>query len=379
MKKSIIALSMLAAFGVQANTNTYDIKIENASKHREAGVNLVDSNGTTINVAVEEAGATTSNAGGLFLRKDGVIVDDRGITTGKLDKDGNFEIYRDYSMNRNDGKALEIDTKGRFSVNGTEVKFTEDSRNDADNHNSGRADSMAAEVERLVKDKKVVSIDGDRDNAGIQISGANLKELKEEYAKLSDKEKSQVAKVIQDKIEKGAISIKNDSSRPDDNVVVPDDEKARIEIERNKAKIDDLYKQADAATKYAIDEVAKEYTSAAKHVAKQDARISTLEQDFSKMAERQDALEKRVDKVEKKMDSVMAGVHAVTNARPFVQNGQTAVGVGTGFAGSAQSVAIGAAHSFDDSAWSMSASMNVTTGSGVKTDVSGGVGAHYVF
>ncbi|MEZ8096854.1 YadA-like family protein [Photobacterium swingsii] len=172
------------------------------------------------------------------------------------------------------------------------------------------------------------------------------------------------------------IAIKKDETKV---LPEPDAKSNESQIKDNKARIDAIIDGVDNFYKNNAEAVAKEYTSAAKHVAKQDARISTLEQDFSKMAERQDALEKRVDKVEKKMDSVMAGVHAVTNARPFVQNGQTAVGVGTGFAGSAQSVAIGAAHSFDDSAWSMSASMNVTTGSGVKTDVSGGVGAHYVF
>ncbi|MEZ8741506.1 YadA-like family protein [Photobacterium swingsii] len=190
------------------------------------------------------------------------------------------------------------------------------------------------------------------------------------YFKVDDKElppnpdEEQRNKIQDEKIEKNHNEI---------------NEKVDDVARRTKKEIDAIYDEADKASTAAYDVVAKEYTAAAKHVAKQDARISTLEQDFSKMAERQDALEKRVDKVEKKMDSVMAGVHAVTNARPFVQNGQTAVGVGTGFAGSAQSVAIGAAHSFDDSAWSMSASMNVTTGSGVKTDVSGGVGAHYVF
>ncbi|OAN13719.1 hypothetical protein A3K86_14205 [Photobacterium jeanii] len=163
-----------------------------------------------------------------------------------------------------------------------------------------------------------------------------------------------------------------------------DSERAERDANRNSSanNASDIRKirdELDKNSKAAYDVVEKEYTAAAKHVAKQDARITTLEQDFSKMAQRQDALENRMDKVEKKMDSVMAGVHAVTNARPFVQDGQTAVGVGTGFAGSAQSVAIGAAHSFEDSAWSMSASMNVTTGSGVKTNVSGGVGAHYVF
>ena len=107
--------------------------------------------------------------------------------------------------------------------------------------------------------------------------------------------------------------------------------------------------------------------------------IDSLESGFKDMAARQDRFEDKLNKMDKKMDGVMAGTHAVTNARPMVAGGQTAFGVGTGFAGSAQAVAVGVAHNFKDSAWSLSATTNVSTGSGVKTQVSGGVGAHYVF
>lgn len=100
--------------------------------------------------------------------------------------------------------------------------------------------------------------------------------------------------------------------------------------------------------------------------------VAALEQQYTE-------LNNRIDKLDQRMDGVMAGTHAINNARPFVQNGQTAFGVGTGFAGSAQAVAVGFAHSFEDSAWSMSATTNISTGSKIKTEASFGAGVQYAF
>ncbi|MCG9629495.1 YadA C-terminal domain-containing protein [Vibrio sp. Isolate30] len=84
-----------------------------------------------------------------------------------------------------------------------------------------------------------------------------------------------------------------------------------------------------------------------------------------------------IDRLDEKMDSVMAGVHAVNNARPYLSGeGQTAIGVGVGYAGESGAVALGAAHSFTEN-WSASATLNVTTGS--YSEVSGGAGVQYVF
>lgn len=81
--------------------------------------------------------------------------------------------------------------------------------------------------------------------------------------------------------------------------------------------------------------------------------------------------------VQEQMDSVMASSHAISNSRPFLTNGGTAVGVGTGFSGDASAVAIGVAHSFVDTGWSVSGSVNATTGS--DSDVSFGAGVQYQF
>ncbi|ACA84875.1 YadA C-terminal domain-containing protein [Shewanella woodyi] len=81
--------------------------------------------------------------------------------------------------------------------------------------------------------------------------------------------------------------------------------------------------------------------------------------------------------VQDEMDGVMASTHAITNSRPFLSNGGTAVGVGIGAAGDASAVAIGVAHSFKDTGWSVSGSVNATTGS--SSDVSLGAGVQFQF
>ncbi|MBY5945245.1 YadA C-terminal domain-containing protein [Photobacterium rosenbergii] len=175
-------------------------------------------------------------------------------------------------------------------------------------------------------------------------------------------------------IEKNKNKINDVDSKVDDVARNAKADRDRIYDEGSKAIVD-IYKDADAAAKY-IDATGRQAVDA---VGKNTSDIADLRKDFTDMSQRQDRFEDKLNKMDKKMDGVMAGTHAVTNARPMVAGGQTAFGVGTGFAGSAQAVAVGVAHNFKDSAWSVSATTNVSTGSGVKTQVSGGVGAHYVF
>ena len=81
-----------------------------------------------------------------------------------------------------------------------------------------------------------------------------------------------------------------------------------------------------------------------------------------------------------RMDQVMASSHAITNARPVLANaGEYAVGVGVGFAGSTEAIALGGAYQVNDS-WSVSGTMNYATStSHASSDFSAGVGAHYRF
>lgn len=104
--------------------------------------------------------------------------------------------------------------------------------------------------------------------------------------------------------------------------------------------------------------------------ATQESRIAQNEQDIF-------FLKDEVKRLDEKMDGVMAGVHAVNNARPYLMaEGDTAIGAGVGYAGSAGAVAFGAAHAFTDSL-SASMTLNVTTGS--YSEVSGGAGVQYKF
>lgn len=117
---------------------------------------------------------------------------------------------------------------------------------------------------------------------------------------------------------------------------------------------------AEAAIEYIGEQGAAAYASL-------DERVGSLENEMFLFKE----------EVNQRFDATNASLHAVTNARPMVADGQTAIGVGTGFAGSAQAIAIGAAHSFEGTGWSASATINQTTGD--YTEFNGGAGVQYAF
>lgn len=90
-----------------------------------------------------------------------------------------------------------------------------------------------------------------------------------------------------------------------------------------------------------------------------------------------DEIKADIDRLDERMDSVVASAHAIVNARPVQLGvGNTAVGVGVGYAGDSAAVAVGVAHSFNTQ-WSASASLNATTGN--HSEVSAGAGVHYQF
>ncbi|CAG23813.1 YadA C-terminal domain-containing protein [Photobacterium profundum] len=252
----------------------------------------------------------------------------------------------------------------RTSIEGMIKKDTRQDQRINDNKNNIESNKAANDAKNASQDQRIDNATINNANNRVDI-GKNKTDINENTAN----------------IDENAENINNNSSKIDSS-----NEKIDDVARRGKAEFDKIYDDANSAAKFvekAGDDFYKEannaYAKATSQVNSNTNRISSLENDFKTMVGRQDNFEKRLDKMDKKMDGVMAGTHAVTNARPFAGNGQTAMGVGTGFAGSAQAVAIGVSHNFQDSAWSMSATTNVSTGSGVKTDVSGGVGAHYVF
>ncbi|GAL18852.1 high-affinity choline uptake protein BetT [Vibrio maritimus] len=118
---------------------------------------------------------------------------------------------------------------------------------------------------------------------------------------------------------------------------------------------------------------AQAYSDLDNRIASNTARIDTLEQDMKAMGNKMLDLEDR-------MDGVVATSHAITNARPMVQNeGEFALGFGMGAAGSKQALAFGGAYQFNQS-WSASTTVNYeTAGKRSTSQISAGAGVHYKF
>lgn len=105
-------------------------------------------------------------------------------------------------------------------------------------------------------------------------------------------------------------------------------------------------------------------------------RITTLENDFKTMAEENN---RRFNEQDEKIDGVRAGLHAVANARPFVTNGEFAIGAGVGFSGSKEALALGGAYGINEQL-SVSGTFHYeSSGSYSSSDVAGGVGVQYSF
>lgn len=87
----------------------------------------------------------------------------------------------------------------------------------------------------------------------------------------------------------------------------------------------------------------------------------------------------RLNQQAEQIDGIRAGLHAVTNARPFVTNGEFAVGAGVGFSGSKEAVALGGAYGINENL-SISGTFHYeTSGKYSPSDVAGGIGLQYNF
>ncbi|HIF9209774.1 TPA: YadA-like family protein [Photobacterium damselae] len=105
-------------------------------------------------------------------------------------------------------------------------------------------------------------------------------------------------------------------------------------------------------------------------------RIDNLEKSFQSFAEE---TQRKFSELDEQMDGVRAGLHAVTNARPYVTNGQFAVGAGVGFAGSKEALALGGAYGINENL-SVSGTFHYeTSGKYSSSEVAGGVGLQYSF
>lgn len=135
---------------------------------------------------------------------------------------------------------------------------------------------------------------------------------------------------------------------------------------------EELEKIWDAGN-HAYNEAGQAYSDLDSRIEGNTKRIDSLEQDMVKMGNKMLDLEDR-------MDGVVATSHAVTNARPMVQDaGEFAMGVGIGAAGSKQALALGGAYQFNSN-WSASTTVNYeTAGKRSKSQLSAGAGLHYRF
>lgn len=105
-------------------------------------------------------------------------------------------------------------------------------------------------------------------------------------------------------------------------------------------------------------------------------RSSALEMSFEAMAAEYSG---KFKEHEEQMDGIRASLHAVTNARPFVADGEFAIGAGVGFAGSKEALALGGAYGINENL-SVSGTFHYeTSGKYSSSDVAGGVGLQYSF
>lgn len=155
---------------------------------------------------------------------------------------------------------------------------------------------------------------------------------------------------------------------------ITDNDEKKDELKRKIADAGENLSDAGKATKAKLSAI---YKTQAQTDSRQDQSIATNAAGIKENKQAITFLNSEIDRLDSKIDGVMAGVHAVNNARPYLNaEGQTAVGAGVGFAGSNSAVAVGVAHAYTES-WSFSATMNVTTGD--SSELSGGVGTQYTF
>lgn len=216
-------------------------------------------------------------------------------------------------------------------------------------------------AERVENGKSVVELRDGQGNVVETIDASNVERYVESFSKMSDEEKIAALRDIKQAAANGQI-VEGDtpSPRPDPEIT-PDDVQDYINTRIN------------GAANQVVEVGAAAYSELDNKIASNTARITGLETEMKKMGDKMLDLEDR-------MDGVVATSHAVTNARPMVQDaGEFAMGVGIGAAGSKQALALGGAYQFSQN-WSASTTVNYeTAGKRSKSQFSAGAGVHYRF
>ena len=104
--------------------------------------------------------------------------------------------------------------------------------------------------------------------------------------------------------------------------------------------------------------------------------VGDLEIAFDKLEQE---MNERFDEQSEQIHGIRAGLHAVTNARPFVTTGEFAMGAGVGFSGSKEALALGGAYGVSDRV-SVSGTFHYeSSGKYSSSEVAGGVGVQFKF
>lgn len=358
MKKTLIALTVTSLFSTCALASTGNVAVELGEI--ENVVNELAADGYTVDVVEVSNGKMKS-----------VIRDAEGVAIGTVEsQNGSHYISNDNNLidiNTNTGKITRVQRTdgGDTTVDTYQVVDSWKPNNDVANHTDGTEMETATQVEDAIErvkasdPKKITDIrlkDGQGNEVAV-INKGNIDSYIQEFNKLDDKDKAQVLRDIKAAATNGQIKEHTVETPNNDIIEIDTEVNARIE-EAGKA----IYKDAAIA-----------YNDLDSRVNSNSNRISGLESQMKKMGDKMLDLEDR-------MDGVVATSHAVTNARPMVQDaGEFAMGVGIGAAGSKQALALGGAYQFNAN-WSSSVTVNYeTAGKRSNSQVSAGAGVQYRF
>ncbi len=319
-----------------------------------------------------------------YLPTTGMIVDNTGLTVGEVVEyeDGSYKVIEFKDHDRNDGKELEI-------ANVVEFTKREDGKLDVKVDDTSNwkptpppeyhdyvidRSELTGQVTDFMNENNLVANDAGHvfDENGEQVANIIVDEegnvAVEVFGDNDTNTKIAFKDIGEDKVSIETKETKNEAGK-NGGGVTPEHDAVWEEINKIKAAGGD----AAIAGGKAYEQALADYNNLDGRIKSNTARITGLETEMKKMGDKMLDLEDR-------MDGVVATSHAVTNARPMVQDaGEFAMGVGIGAAGSKQALALGGAYQFSQN-WSASTTVNYeTAGKRSKSQFSAGAGVHYRF
>lgn len=321
------------------------------------------------NVVIDERQFTvmTSTDGDDYLFVDGnpmgKITQDFDPKTGKAVLEGKNGEEIQLALDKHENVSVLVTEKGGDQHRGTIIVA-----NDDHGSNDVMQDTVrAVEVVDKVRDGLDVAINSNQKVVidDVEYAGQDLRDVANALANMTDREKLEFSKKYLANVKEVTLE--------DDKIHNNESNKVIEEDSRNKEISDEVNRRISVSEKKAIEQATIAYGSLDEKINNNTARIDNLEQDMKAMGNKMLDLEDR-------MDGVVATSHAVTNARPMVQDaGEFAMGVGIGAAGSKQALALGGAYQFNAN-WSSSVTVNYeTAGKRSNSQVSAGAGVQYRF